>query len=153
MILRLLMLASIFPALLVRAEPTPSPASTPPGDPAPAPAFRARLFDLAGALGNEGFKVRDGCWVGRLEGGKPRRLALNLFAGNQYWLCAAVPEDARGVKISVHDAAGKPVTVLSHQQPGLIAAGLTAETTGPYFVELLAPAGQSPDFCFTYLFK
>lgn len=151
--LRLFIMMAFLPALVLQAQEPVAPTTPAPSDPSPAPALRSRLFELAGALGNEGFKVRDGCWVGRLEGGKPRLLKLNLFAGNQYWLCAATPDDVRGLKIAVYDAAGKPVTVLPHQQPGLVAAGLTAATTGQYFVELQAASGQSPDFCFTYLFK
>jgi hypothetical protein len=151
MIARLLLAAILLPAAFLRAQdPAPQASPAPNGPP---PALRARLSDLAGALGNEGFKVRDGWWTGKLEGGKPRGLKLNLFAGNQYWLCAAAPEDVRELQIAVFDADGKAVTVLQHAQPGLVAAGLTVETTGLYVVELRAAAGQSPDFCFTYLFK
>lgn len=153
MIARLFLAAILLPATLLRAEdPAPQASPAAPASPPP-PALRARLSDLTGALGNEGFKVRDGCWTGKLEGGKARGLKLNLFAGNQYWLCAVAPEDTRELNIAVFDADGKAVTVLPYGQAGLVAAGLTVETTGLYVVELRAAAGQSPDFCFTYLFK
>jgi hypothetical protein len=154
---RLVLFAVLFPAVLLAQQPAASPAAAP-KDSAPSPAsiqagLRSRLLDFSGALGNEGFKVRDGCWTGRLEGGKARSIKLNFFAGNQYWLCAAVPGEGRGLQIKVYDAAAKPVEVIPYQQAGLAAAGLTADRTGLYFVEIQTSPGQSPDFCFTYLFR
>lgn len=157
------LVACLFLALpALRAQepaPSPAPSPTPAADPPPpaedeaAVALRARLLDFAAALGNEGFKVRDGYWSGRLDAGKPRRLRVNLFAGNHYWLCAAVPAGARGLQLAVYDPAGKPVETLSHQEPGLTAAGVTAEITGLYFVEIQGAAGQSTPFSLIYLFK
>ncbi len=136
------------------ASPAPAAAdAAPPAADEIQIALRARLLDFAGALGNEGFKVRDGYWSGALDSGKIRRVSVNLFAGNQYWFCAAVPEDARGLKIAVFDPAGKPVVSVPHKAPGLAAAGVTAEATGQYFVEVQGSAGQSRPFCLIYLFK
>ncbi|MBE2179560.1 MAG: hypothetical protein IAE97_03730 [Chthoniobacterales bacterium] len=144
----------------LQAQEPAASASPAPADDAAAPsaddaqvALRARLLDFAGALGNEGFKIRDGYWSGALDAGKVRRLRVNLLAGNQYWFCAAVPEDARGLKIEVYDPAGKPAGSVPHKAPGLAAAGVTAEATGPYFVELQGSAGPSRPFCLIYLFK
>jgi hypothetical protein len=127
------------------------PASSPPPD--PAVPLRARLLDFSGALANEGFRVRDGFWSGRLEPGAPRRLAVNLFAGNQYWFVAAVEAtDARPV-VALYDPRGEPVAVLTHDESGLAAAGVTAGVTGRYVVEVKAPRGAASDFCLLYLFK
>jgi hypothetical protein len=134
----------------VKAEPD----ATPPTDPqSKAPALRARVLELAGAMGNDGFKLRDGLWSGRLEPGQPRRLTVNLFTGNQYWFCAATPEGSRGPKLALFDPQGKPVTTLPHDGPGLAAVGVTAATTGRYFIELAARSGNPSDFCLIYLFK
>ena len=127
------------------------PASSPPPD--PAVPLRARLLDFAGALANEGFRVRDGFWSGRLEPGEPRRLAVNLFAGNQYWFVATL--DATDVRpvVALYDPQGEPVAALKHDEPGLAAAGVTAGATGRYVVEVRAPRGPASDFCLLYLFK
>lgn len=131
---------------------SPRAGSSPAASPAPGVSLRARLLDFCGALGNEGFKLRDGVWSGRLEAGAPQRLAVNLFAGNQYWFCAAVPGEARGLKIGIYDAEGNPLETSSHDAPGVTAAGVTAAATGEHFVVVESPAGAS-DFCLVYLFK
>lgn len=128
-------------------KPAPSPAS-----PA-APSLRAHLLEFTGALANDGFRLRDSVWSGRLEPGRARRLAVNLFAGNQYWFCAAV--DAPGVPpaVTLYDPQGEPVEVQSHRDAGLSAAGVTAESTGRYVLEIKTPRGPAAEFCLLYLFK
>ncbi len=46
---------------------------------------RKVALDLAGAFSNDGFKIRDGHWAGALKKGEQAVLAVNLYAGNQYW--------------------------------------------------------------------
>jgi hypothetical protein len=133
--------------------PEPSPAEGNPAATDRAPALRVRLHDLAGALANDGFKLRDRVWSGRLEGGKPARLAVNLFAGNHYWFCAAATPEVKEVKVSLFDAKGQPVETLEHTEPGLAAAGLIAPVTGEYFVQIGSADGAAGEFCLLYLFK
>ncbi|MEX1045452.1 MAG: hypothetical protein WEC73_04925 [Chthoniobacterales bacterium] len=127
-------------------EPQPSP--TPAAD----PALRARLLDFGGALANEGFRLRDGFWAGRLESGKSKRLAVNLFAGNQYWFCAATGS-ATQPRVVLYDPQGAVVPVLAHEGEGLAAVGVTAAVTGRYIVEVAGARGPASDFCLLYLFK
>lgn len=127
------------------------PASSPPPD--PAVPLRARLLDFAGALANEGFRVRDAFWSGRLEPGASRRLAVNLFAGNEYWFVAAVDATDLRPVVALYDPQGEPVAALKHDEPGLAAAGVTAGATGRYVVEIKTPRGPAADFCLLYLFK
>jgi len=127
-------------------EPQPSP--TPAAD----PALRARLLDFGGALANEGFRLRDGFWAGRLESGQAKRLAVNLFAGNQYWFCAATGS-ATQPRVVLYDPQGAVVPVLAHEGEGLAAAGVTAAVTGRYIVEVTGARGPASDFCLLYLFK
>lgn len=142
--------------------PTPAPSPTPSASPAAAnpapandrvPALRVRLHDLAGALANDGFKLRDRVWSGRIEGGKPSRLAVNLFAGNHYWFCAAATPEVKALKVSLFDAKGQHVETLEHAEAGLAAAGLTSPATGEYFIQVETTDGTAGEFCLLYLFK
>lgn len=138
----------LFPAALAPAQqPAASP---PPGDD---PVLRARLLEFGGALANEGFRLRDSFWAGRLKAGQARRLAVNLFAGNQYWFCAAVTAPGAQPAIVLYDPQGAVVPVLTHDQEGLVAAGVTAALTGRYVVEIESASGPAADFCLLYLFK
>lgn len=144
------MLALAFSA---RCEPSakPSPAAATQKD--KEPLLRARVLEFAGALGNEGFKVRDGFWIAHLESGAAARLAVNLFAGNHYWFCAAAPERSPESKISLFDPQGEPVKTKDHKAADLAAAGVTATTTGRYVVQVENAGGAAVDICLVYLFK
>lgn len=128
-------------------DPSPSP------DPPPAASLRANLSDLGGALSNEGFKMRDHIWSGKIEADRPQRLAVNLFRGNHYWFCSAVDPKIKSVKVSVFGPDGQPLETAEHAGSGLAAAGVTAESTGQYFVEIETTSGPTSDFCLLYLFK
>lgn len=118
-----------------------------------APVLRPRLYDVAGALGNDGFKTRDGAWTGVLQGEKPRRLAVNLFAGNQYWFCAATSATGETPSLSLRDPSGRELETVSYAKDGVAAVGVTAPATGRYVVELAGSAAGSREFCLLYLFK
>lgn len=147
-----LFLGSVLLGRLPAQSPTPTPAPSP-EQPLPPAALRVRLMDLGGALANEGFKMRDRVWSGRIESGHPQRLAVNLFRGNQYWFCLAVDPESKDPKVSVFGPDGQRLTVLSHQETGLASAGVTAEATGQYFVQVETGGGPASDFCLLYLFK
>jgi hypothetical protein len=51
-------------------------------------AARAVALELAGAFANDGFKLRDGHWAGTLAPGESKIIAVNLYAGNEYWFSA-----------------------------------------------------------------
>ena len=129
---------------------TPAPTATPA---AAAPPLRARIMEFGGALSNDGFKMRDRLWTGKVEPGAPRRLAVNLFRGNHYWFCAAVDPESESPKVSLFGPDGRAVAGLDHRESGLAAVGVTAETTGQYFVEVETAGGPATDFCLLYLFK
>ena len=117
------------------------------------PMLRARLFGLGGALSNQGFRLRDGFWAGRLEKTQPQYLTVNLFAGNHYWFCATTTEVDNGLKLTLFDPEGDPVPVLEHEEEGMVAGGVTAGTTGGYIVQLETFRGPPTEFCLLYLFK
>lgn len=130
-------------------EPTPSP--TP--EPEPLPGLRSRIYDIAGVLGNDGFKARDGAWSGRLEGGKAQRLAVNLFSGNQYWFFASASESKDAPILVLRDSAGRTVGTIRHEADGVAALGVTAPSTGTYTVEIKDSSPRTQDFSLLYFFK
>ena len=134
-------------SLALAQEPVPSP------EPSADPGLRPRLYNLAGAVGNEGFKLRDGAWSGVLQGSKPQRLAVNLFAGNQHWFCAATSATGETPSLSLRDPAGHEVELVKFEKDGIAAVGVTAPATGRYVLTLQGSARGSRDFCVLYLFK
>jgi hypothetical protein len=145
----------LLPVLLLGVSCTfaQMPAVAPSAEKAPAPDLRPRIYDLAGVLGNEGFKFRDGAWIGCLQGGKPQRLAVNLFAGNQYWFCGATSDSGETPSLSVRDPSGHPVETVDFGRDGIAAVGVTAAATGCYTLEIKGSSAGSREFCLLYLFK
>lgn len=117
------------------------------------PDLRPRIYELAGALGNEGFKVRDGAWSGSLQGAKPRRLSVNLFAGNQYWFCGATSASGETPSLVLRDPSGQPAEIVRFEKDGIAAAGVTAAATGRYVIEIKGSSPGTREFCLLYLFK
>ena len=56
-------------------------------------------LELAGAFANDGFKLRDGHWAGTLAPGESKIIAVNLYAGNEYWLSAGATEKAKKLTV------------------------------------------------------
>jgi hypothetical protein len=143
----------LFLLLLLCAASLASAWGTEPTTVTPVPGLRPRLYDIAGALGNEGFKVRDGAWRGVLQGRKPQRLAVNLFSGNQYWFCVATSATGETPSLSLRGPSGEMVELVPFEKDGVAAAGVTAAATGRYVLEIDGSGPGSRDFCLLYLFK
>ena len=71
-------------------------------------AAREVALELAGAFSNDGFKIRDGHWSGSLAPGESKIIAVNLYAGNQYWFSAGATEKAKKLTVDVFDETGCP---------------------------------------------
>ena len=138
---------------LAASAPAETPAKTASAEENTASGLRPRIYDLAGVLGNEGFKVRDGAWMGSMKGDKPKRLAVNLFAGNEYWFVGATSEPGEVPAISLRDPAGRPAETVRFDKDGIAAVGVTAAVTGRYILEFRGSAAGSREFCLIYLFK
>lgn len=146
----LLCVALCFAALPASAQPAVDAA---PSGKTPDTTLPARLYSVVGALGNEGFKLRDGAWSGSIEGSKAQRLAVNLFAGNQYWFSAATSGAGETPDLVVRDPSGNKMQTVAYEGGGVAAVGVTAPVTGRYIVELSGSSAGSRDFCLFYLFK
>jgi hypothetical protein len=114
---------------------------------------RKDALELAGAFANDGFKIRDGHWCGVLRPHDHDLVAVNLYAGNQYWFSVGTVEPVKKVAISVFDETGKQVTTESYSNEEKAAAGFAPETSGQYFVAVEPVEGQEGSFCLVYSYK
>lgn len=114
---------------------------------------RSAALQLAGAFSNDGYKIRDGYYFGTIEAGKSVVIEVNLFAGNEYWFCAAGLAPARKLAVTVFDEEGKPVEQQSYGEDANAAAGVVAAVSGKYFVKVSLVEGEKGPFCFVYCYK
>ena len=52
-------------------------------------AARSDVIDFAGAFQNDGFKIRDGNYFGKVSKDHSALVAVNLYNGNAYWFTAS----------------------------------------------------------------
>ena len=113
---------------------------------------RKNALDVAGAFSNDGFKIRDGHWCGVLKPHDHALVAVNLYAGNQYWFSAAA-EPAKKIAVRVYDETGKQVTTESYNNEEKAAAGFSPANSGQYFVSVDLVEGEGGSFCLVYSYK
>ena len=111
------------------------------------------VLDLTGAFSNEGFKVRDGHWTGTIKLQERMLLAVNLFAGNQYWFSAAANTKAKKISLDVYDESGKPVATETYNSGDRASAGFSPTNSGQYFISLGLLEGEATAFCLVYSYK
>ena|SRR5947209_3286685 len=111
------------------------------------------VLDLAGAFSNEGFKMRDGHWTGALKQKENTLVAVNLYAGNQYWFSVGAVEPAKKIDVAVYDEAGKRVTTETYNDGEKAAAGFTPTSSGQYYISVSLLEGNESTFCLVYSYK
>ena len=116
-------------------------------------AAREVALDLAGAFANDGFKLRDGHWSGVLGPNESKLVAINLYAGNQYWFSAGATEKAKRVSVAVFDETGAPVETEKYDSGTKAAAGFSVSSSGPYLVRVRLEEGETAGVCFIYSYK
>ena len=114
---------------------------------------RKAALDVAGAFANDGFKVRDGHWCGQVKLHDHALVAVNLYAGNQYWFSAGATAPAKKIAVSVYDETGKRVTTEGYDAGEKAAAGFAPANSGQYFVSVDLVEGQEGSFCLVYSYK
>jgi hypothetical protein len=114
---------------------------------------RKDALDVAGAFSNDGFKIRDGHWCGVVKAHDHALVAVNLYAGNQYWFSAAAAEPAKKIAVSVYDESGKQVTTENYNNGEKAAAGFSPVNSGQYFVSVDLVEGEGGSFCLVYSYK
>ena len=111
------------------------------------------VLDLTGAFSNEGFKLRDGHWTGMIKPQERALIAVNLYAGNQYWFSAAANAKAKKISVEVYDEAGKPVTTETYNSGDRASAGFSPTNSGQFFVSISLLEGETTTFCLVYSYK
>ena len=111
------------------------------------------VLDLAGAFSNDGFKMRDGHWVGTLKPKEPALIAVNLYAGNQYWFSVGAIEPAKKIDVSVYDETGKQVTTETYNEGERAAAGFSPTSSGQYYISVALLEGTESSYCLVYSYK
>jgi hypothetical protein len=111
------------------------------------------VLDLAGAFSNEGFKMRDGHWTGALKQKENALVAVNLYAGNQYWFSVGAVEPAKKIDVAVYDETGNRVTTESYNDGEKAAAGFTPTSSGQYCVSVSLLEGGDSTYCLVYSYK
>src|SRR4051794_4190115 len=111
------------------------------------------VLELAGAFSNDGFKMRDGHWAGMLKPNDHVLVAVNLFAGNQYWFFVGATDPAKKVEVSVYDETGKLMQTESYNEGERAAAGFSPTGSGQYYISVGLLEGGESAFCLVYSYK
>ena len=114
---------------------------------------RKTALDLAGAFTNEGFKIRDGHWSGSIKPQEPALIAVNLYAGNQYWFAAAADAEGKKVGVKIYDETGNLVTAENYESGERAAAGFSPENSGQYFISISLLEGEPGSVCLVCSYK
>ena len=111
------------------------------------------VLDLAGAFSNDGFKMRDGHWCGTIKPHELALIAVNLYAGNQYWFSVGAIDPAKKIAINLYDETGKQVVTENYNSGEKAAAGFSPTNSGQYFVSIDLVEGRESSFCLVYSYK
>ena len=114
---------------------------------------RKDALDVAGAFSNDGFKIRDGHWCGVVKPHEHALVAVNLYAGNQYWFSVGATEPVKQIAVSVYDETGNQMTTENFSNGHKAAAGFAPENSGQYFVSVDSVEDQEGSFCLVYSYK
>ena len=115
---------------------------------------REVALELAGGFTNDGYKIRDGHWSGKLQPNEPQRVVVNLYAGNQYWFSVGATDKSKKRSVTVFDEAGKQVEAEEFlQEAKRAAAGVSPVASGPFYVSVQLLDGEPTDFCLVCSYK
>jgi hypothetical protein len=116
-------------------------------------AARSDVIDLATAFQNDGFKIRDGNYFGKVSKDRSPIVAVNLYNGDAYWFTAASASKTAKLKLYLFDETGKPVRFENYEAGSRAAAGYSPETSGLYYIKVSSEDSQPATFCLIYTFK
>lgn len=110
-------------------------------------------LELAGAFSNDGFKIRDGHWLGAVKQGEQTVIAVNLYAGNEYWFSVGADKALPKLAVQVYDENGRLMQSEPFAAEDKAAAGFSPEFSGQYFVSIAPIDGTADAFCLVYSYK
>ena len=115
---------------------------------------RKTVLDLAGAFTNDGFKLRDGHWAGTVQPQQRQLIAVNLYAGNQYWFSVGASKP-RKVAVDVYDETGRQIPAERYvsEEGEKAAAGFSPTASGQYYVAVGLVEGEPGSVCLVYSYK
>ncbi len=137
-----LLLAALLPCAPTRAAESDSEVQA-----------RNAALDLAGAFSNDGFKIRDGHWSGHIAQGEQALIAVNLYAGNQYWFSVGADQPVKKVAVQLYDENGRAVQTEGYDSEDKFAAGFSPAISGEYFLGIAPADSQAKSFCLVYSYK
>ena len=79
-------------------------------------------------------------------------VAVNLYAGNQYWFSAAAAEPSK-IAVNVYDETGKQLTTDNYNNGEKAAAGFSPASSGQYYVLVDLVEGDPSSVCLVYSYK
>src|SRR5438045_8866807 len=93
---------------------------------------RKDALELAGAFGNDGFKIRDGHSCGVLKPHDHALIAVKLYSGNQYWFSVGMADPLKTIAVSVYDETGNEMATENFSNADKAAAVCAAANSGRY---------------------
>ncbi len=114
---------------------------------------RKTALDLAGAFTNDGFKIRDGHWSGTIRPHEHALIAVNLYAGNQYWFAVGSDESGKKVAVEIFDESGHQVAAENYAEGEKAAAGFLPANSGQYFISVSLLEGAQSSVCLLCSYK
>jgi len=80
-------------------------------------------------------------------------IAVNLYAGNQYWFAVGAADPAKKIAVNVYDETGRLLRTEHYEGGDRAAAGFSPSDSGQYFVSVDLVEGGSSSFCLIYSYK
>src|SRR2546423_5243422 len=114
---------------------------------------RKNALDVAGAFTNDGFKLRDGHWCGTLKAHDHALIAVNLYAGNQYWFAVGSADPVKKIAVNIYDETGRLLATEHYEGGDRAWAGFSPNDSGQYFVQVGLVEGGSSSVCVIYSYK
>jgi hypothetical protein len=134
-------LTAIQNVTVVNRLPSGAPGSTLPQK-LPAPKEEASRIEAALSYAlqaadlyvRQGFTVREDYWGGALKPGTTKRIAHQLFRGNEYWFWLGVDPTDASPEVHIYNVAGELEESEHWQRPAMAAARIVPKKTGTYYL-------------------
>ena len=90
---------------------------------------------------------------GPIKKGEQAVVAVNLYAGNQYWFSVGANPTVKKFSVQLYDESGNQVTTEMYEDEEKAAAGYAPTVSGQYFVAIAPGDGDASTYCLVYSYK